>query len=130
MSLRDDILQADDLEREQVHVPEWDLDVWVRGLTAAERDAYEAEVVQLDDAGDVHMDRQNARAKLVVKCTVDEDGQRVFEPGDVDLLGEKSGKAVDRLFDAAQRLSGITEEDLDELVGKSENGPPAGSPTD
>lgn len=129
MGLRDDILDADDLDREKVHVPEWDVDLWVRALTAAERDEYESEIVQLDQAGDVQMDRRNARAKLVVKCVVDEDGQNVFRNGDAARLGQKSGRAVDRLFAAAQRLSGITEEDMDELVGKSETDLHEGSDT-
>lgn len=130
MSLRDEILQSDDLEKEQVHVPEWGVDLWIRSLTAAERDAYENEIVKISDEGETEYDPSNMRAKLVARSVVDEDGQRVFRDADVDRLGGKSGKALDRLFSVAQRLTGITDEDMDELVGNSGSARPDGSPSD
>ena len=46
MSLKEQILKADDLPKEKVNVPEWNVDVYVRALTAAERDGYEASLIQ------------------------------------------------------------------------------------
>lgn len=130
MSLRDQILQADDLERQEVEVPEWGVSVWVRGLTSAERDDYESELLEITEDGDKVLHRENARAKLLVRAVVDEDGNRVFGDEDVEALGEKSGRATDRLFDVAQELSGVTEEDVEELAGNSPGGPGEGSPSD
>ena len=45
-SLRDQILRAEDATSEKVHVSEWGVDVWVRGLTGAERDAIEDSMVK------------------------------------------------------------------------------------
>ena len=41
---RDDILGSDDLRLERVDVPEWNGVLYVRVMTAGERDQFEAEV--------------------------------------------------------------------------------------
>jgi len=111
---RETILEADDLNRRRVQVPEWSGEVLVRALTAAERDAFEADCLQ-DDQSTV--DLANVRAKLVARTVVDEEGDRVFRDSDVDALGRKSGAAVNRIWRVASELSGITEEDAEELAG-------------
>lgn len=47
--------------------------------------------------------------------------KRVFSDFDVDELGEVSAAALDRVFDACQKLSGITESDVVELTGELKN---------
>ncbi len=106
---RDSILSADDLPREEVHVPEWGGSVFVRTLTAGERDRFEGWI-----AGD-QFDR--FRAKLAALAVCDEAGARVFTDGDVDALAAKSCKALHRVADAAYRLNRFTKEDLEAIAG-------------
>jgi hypothetical protein len=106
-----DILSADDLPKEKVTVKEWGGDVMVRGLTAAERDEFEKEV--FDEEGNV---RGSFRPKLVTICCVDEEGKPLFNKGDDVGLAKKSGKAIQKIFRVAQRLSGMTNKDLEELA--------------
>jgi len=113
---RDDILNAQDLPTERVYVDPWGGEVLVRGLTAAERDEYEASIVRRKGQK-TEVDMRNIRAKLVVRCVVDENGQRVFRDEDAELLGQKSAAAVDRIFEVAQRLSGLSNRDIEELAG-------------
>lgn len=117
MSLRDQILDFTDLPSEDVTVPEWGgMTVHVRGLTAAERDAFEADSITGRGRNrDVNL--RNIRARLVVRCLVDDDGARVFGDDDVDALGGKSAAALNRLFDVASRLSGLSDADVEELAG-------------
>lgn len=115
---RDQILGAQDLRREEVQVTEWGGSVFVRGLTGKERDAYEESLMQ----GRGKIDYRNARAKLLVLCLVDENGERIFQADDADLLGEKAGAVLDRLFSVATRLSGLTPGDVEELLGNSGGG--------
>ena len=111
---RDAILQADDLPMETVSVPEWGGEVLVRGLTGTERDAFEESVLTgKGKQRDVSM--QNVRAKLVSRCLVDEEGERLFSDADVRALGQKSAAALTRVFDVAQRLSGLSPDDVEEL---------------
>ena len=114
--LRDTILAADDLPREKVEVAEWDVTVWVRTMTAAERDHFEASV-QSRNGSELAVNLENIRAKLVGSTVVDEAGVRVFSDADTVVLGAKSAAAMDTLFAVARRLNGLTGEDVEELVG-------------
>lgn len=111
---REQILECVDLQYEDVAVPEWGGTVRVRGLTGAERDAFESSFVQ-QQGTKTTFDMQNMRAKLVAMAVVDENGERLFSDRDVAALGRKSGAALQRVFEVAQRLSGLTDEDIDEL---------------
>lgn len=104
---RDAILTARDLPTEDVGVPEWGGTVRVRGLTAKERDEYEAATVDFRNPKKPTVNLRNTRARLVALCAIDEEGRRLFTREDVDALGDVSSTALDRVFQAAKRLSGI-----------------------
>ena len=123
---RDQILQAKDIQTEEVPVPEWGGAVLVRGLTGEERDGYEASIMSLRGT-DAQLNLRNARAKLVVKSVVDADGARLFSDQDVAALSNKSAAALQRVFEVAQRLSGLTANDVEELTKNSGNGQHADS---
>ena len=114
---RDAILQAQDLDRELVEVPEWGGAVYVRAMTGTERDAYERRMVTVrGDKPGVNLDGLvNMRAWVAATCIVDEKGERIFSEKDVRALGRKSAAALDRIYAVAMRLSGLTAEDLEEL---------------
>ena len=119
----DEIAGAQDLALERVHVSEWGGDVYVRGMTGAERDAFLASVI--DGQGKVVLD--NLTAKLITATLVDEAGSRLFTEGEVSLLAGKSAAALQRVFGVASRLSGISREDVEGLEKNSEGGRSAGS---
>jgi len=126
---RDAILEAQDLQHEEVYIPEWGGSVRVRTLTGAERDAFEQSIV--DQRGkDTRMNLRNIRAKLVALTVVDGDGKRLFSDADAKLLGQKSASALDKIFEVAQRLSGLRDEDVEELAKNSDDGLNAGSTLD
>ena len=114
----EDIRAVRDLPTEEVYVPEWDGTVLVRGLGGKAKDSYEESM--LKEGGGLNY--TNVRARLVVRCLVDEDGNRLFQDGDEEFLGTKSGVAIGRIFDVASRLSGLTKTDVETLVGNSEGG--------
>lgn len=116
---RDAILNADDIEKREVFIPEWNGHVIVRGMSGKERDAYEASIVK-QRGKDTQVNMKNARAKLVALCTIDETGKRLFTEADVVALSQKSAKALDRIFAVAMELSGISQDDLEELTKNSE----------
>jgi len=126
---REEILQAEDLPTEDVPVPEWGGTVRVRALKGYERDKFEDSVTD-QEGGTARVIAENLRAKLVALSIVDEQGKRLFSEDDVRRLGGKSAKALDRVFSVAQRLSGISSDDVDELVKNSGAGPSASSGSD
>lgn len=114
---RDDILDYDDIKTEVVPVPEWGAKAAVRlkVLSAAERDAFEASTVTTR-GGKQKPNLANLRARLVARCMVDAKGERVFQSGDVARLGNKSSKALDRLFAKCQEINGFTDKDIEDLT--------------
>ena len=116
------ILAAKDIETETVAVPEWGGEVRVRGLSAAERDGFEEQVVKREGKR-TRVILKDVRAKLAALCMVDEDGVRMFSDAEVGELTRKSAAALERVFKVAQRLSGITDDDVEELEKNSESGP-------
>lgn len=105
--LRESILTADDLPREAVEVPEWGLTVWVRTISASQRDAFEGAL-----AKDQYLD---VRARLAAYALCDEDGSPLFTEADIKALGMKSSAAISRIADVAMRLNAVTPKDLDAI---------------
>jgi len=119
---RDQILQVQDIVTEDVPVPEWGGTVRVRGLSGHERDAFEAGIVQ-PSGRTIRYTLENLRARLVALSVVDESGARLFSAADVVALGRKSAAALERVYNVAQRLAGLSNQDVEELAKNSESGP-------
>jgi len=115
---KDQILQADDIRKEQVEVPEWAGSVWVKTMSGKERDQLESSII--DTSGERNM--EHLRAKVVALSVVDEEGNRLFSFEDALELTKKSARALDRVFSVAQRLSGFTPKDVEELSKNSSAG--------
>ncbi len=126
---REDILAADDIERDRVEVPEWGGTVIVRGLTGTDRDAFEEAITQMRGKS-VVSNLANFRAKLVARAIVDENDKRMFTDVDVTALGKKSAKALQRVFRRAQELSGLADDEVEELTKALGEDSSAGSGSD
>ncbi len=118
----DAILQAQDIVTETVNVPLWGGDVLVRAMNGAERDLYEQSIL-VQKGKDTRVNMVNARAKLVVLSVVDEKGERIFNAADVAALSKKSADSLQRVFNVAMRLSGISDDDLNELIEENKESP-------
>lgn len=114
MLSRESILNVVDLPRETVFVPEWDGEVIVQGLTAKGRDDFEISL-STGKGKSQENNFRNLRARLVALAVVDAQGSRLFGDADVPALGTKSAVVLQRLFEVAQRLSGFTTADVDDL---------------
>jgi hypothetical protein len=111
---RDAILNVVDLKPEVVEVPEWGGSLYIRMLTASERDKFEASCVGTGKKQNL----TNIRARLVVLCACDEAGERLFTDGDAEALGRKSAAAVDKVFGACSKLNGFSSQDIEDLEGE------------
>ena len=113
---REAILGADDLPRELVDVPEWGGSVYVRSLMGHERDDVEQRVRE-QRTRDGQMKQAGVKALVVALCVSDEAGERLFTAEDAMALNEKSGAALDRIWQVAARLNHLLPEDVEELAG-------------
>lgn len=117
---------AQDAQTEDVECPEWGGWIRLRGLTGRERDAFEAGIMR-GRGRNRQPDLRNLRARLIVACAIDEEGNRLFSDADATMLGNKSARVIGRLFDAAQRLSGLSDDDIEELTEDFDDAPSGSS---
>lgn len=89
---------------------------YVRAMTAAERDAYEAEQFE---ASKCNKALDNFRARLVAKVVVGEDGNRLFTDDDAATLGALPATDIRPVFELAARVNALTAEDQRELEKNS-----------
>jgi hypothetical protein len=115
------ILEADDLPRERVPVPEWGGEVLVARLAGSARFAFHQYQAGLPTDSFDHV------AHLVALTVVDEDGVRLFTEEDVKALNEKSAAALLRVFRAALRHNRLGDTEVD--AAKGESGPSRSSAT-
>lgn len=121
---RDAILGASDLTRELVSVPEWGGEVYVRTMTGTERDAFETAIY---NSTAKRVNTENIRARLAAATLCDDKGVLLFAPKDLAALGAKSAKALDRVYETAQRLNGMSAKDVEDLAKNSGGGQSAAS---
>lgn len=126
---RDDILAADDRATETVEVPEWGGAVKVRALSGIERDHYMASLYSMKSNGQGGMEissvnLEGSQARLVSLAACDDTGERLFSEADVLALGGKSGAALDRVYQAASKISrlGQSIEQVKADLGAAQNG--------
>lgn len=126
---RDQILNVDDTVYKEVDVPEWGGSIRLRSLTGAQRDKIEQDSV-VQRGRKTSMNMVNFRAKIIAASAVDEAGQLLFVEKDVIALGKKAAGVLDRLSEVASKLSGMTEDDIEELTEGFDDAPSEGSTSD
>lgn len=119
---KSDILKASDLVFEDVEVSQWGGVVRVVAMSGTERDRWEAELVEVRNGKRV-LKQKNVRASLVARSIVGEDGKRLFTDEEIGELGRKSAAGLAVVFRVAQRLSGVSEDEMGELEKNSKAAP-------
>lgn len=123
------ILAAEDLPMEEVFVPQWGGSVLVRGLTAKQRGMFTRELVDQRKGGNV-LRLEQIQIRLCAMSIVQENGNRMFSDNDMAALAAKSAGALQIIFEVAQRLSGLSDEQVEELQGNSSETPSEDSLSD
>jgi hypothetical protein len=107
----DDILQADDSKVEPVKCPEWSGDVYIRSLTADERDKLER----------VISEGISETVALVSLSLCNEDGKSLnITPVQMKSLGRKAAGPMRRIAEQAMELNGWTEAARETIEKNSE----------
>ena len=111
MSLRDQILNSNDIPRKLVKVKEWNVEIEVRGMTGAER----TRILDLAQS-EAGMNLQMVYPEIVISTAFDaETGEKIFNPEDRTALLSKSANALDALATVGMRLSGFLAETSNDL---------------
>ena len=126
---KEQILAAKDAAPVPVEVPEWGGTVYVRPMSAGDRDDWESELITRVEKRkeSLREANKNLRAVFLAMCLCDDAGQLLFGPDDIEALSAKSYRAVDRAYDKAQTINGLSEADVAELEKNSAGAPDAAS---
>lgn len=109
------IRAVNDHQEVDVPVPEWGGKVRVRSLSTGEKQEFEQGMIKVKGKQrDVNL--KNLRERLIVKALV----QPRMTQTDIQMLSEKNALPVSRIYDVAAALSGLSDDDVESLVGKSE----------
>lgn len=102
--------------------------VYVRAMSATERDAWETEQwrrqqeVVAGRAVGLPNALVNIRARLVARTACDETGKLLFTVEQAAELGKSRADVLDAIWNVARRLAGLTKEDEAELLGNRDGG--------
>lgn len=130
MSLRDAILNADDIQHKDVKIPEWDgVTVRVMGFTDEQLGAWRAKTSALrarqrtgDQDLDFEISMKHMRAELLVKCLRDpETDKRIFKDNDAQRLAQKHAGVMQGLDALATHLSGLDKDYKDQVKDAEED---------
>lgn len=106
------IFAANDLPSSDVDMTEeWGGIIKIRMLSAAER-------LELEELAEKDK-KKNQIVSILLKCVVDEHGNRVFEDNDYDMLIRKSSNSLLKVYDAIMNLSNINKKSVDEVAKNS-----------
>lgn len=125
------ITAVKDVKLEMVPVPTWGGAVYVRTLTADQRDTFVSRFID-ESSGRVRVDVRHVTATLLAMTLCDASGTLLYpdQRVGVKVLAVKAAVVCDPLFDKALHLNGLTAEDIEELAGNSPAPTSRDSPTD
>ena len=117
---RDQILGVIDLPLKEIAVPAWgdDVTVWLRTMSVAERDRM---FMLARDLSTGQLDPENFRAKVLVFCICDAEGNRLFREDEADLLGQKSAEAIVLLYNEARALNKLDRSETETVEDARKN---------
>lgn len=117
---RKSLLKKEDLDIKKVNLNKEDF-VFVRQMTGRERDSFEQSIMEIKQDGKgnqtVRQNLKDFRAKLIVHTVCDEDGKNILETKDFETLSKNmSAATLEKLVNEAQKLNGMSQNDVDDLV--------------
>ena len=120
-----DILNADDMKKEKVEIPEWGGCVYVCSITGAEREEHGERFLddELKPKTLSRADLRKFKRALLMQSICDVKGNRMFIPENIEGLIKKNPDIIDMLFDKAQKISGLEPDSTEEPVKNSEEIP-------
>jgi hypothetical protein len=127
---KEQILAARDQVVERLEVPEWGGAVYIRSISAKERGVIEAAAARWKES----KGRDDSFVKtftlhMAGMALCDADGNRLFSDQEIAQLADRNAAAIAHVAEAAQRLAGLTKEDIQALEKNSGEAQPDDSPS-
>src|SRR5204862_7582190 len=100
--------------REEIDLPELAGSVFVRSMSAGQRDRLENAFLKSPG--------QHVRARVAAYCLCDEKGDPLFSEADLPALSDLPASVLDRVYEAGLRLSRLLGRDREELEKNLDSG--------
>lgn len=111
MALGREALGRKHFKQETIHVPEWDGDVILRGMTAGEQSHIQELATKGVNTKEKSVTNSNAISAMaryaVIYGWIDEDGNNVLTKEDLKALQDEPFSVIQRLSAVVMRLSGL-----------------------
>jgi len=91
-------------------------EIHMRGLSGRELTEYQNSLTIMLSSGQMKPNTRHAMAKLVALCAINEDGSPYFDKHEIGQLDDAPARIIIPLFESAQRLCGLTDEDFKEMT--------------
>lgn len=101
-----------------LYIPELERNVRIRYMTGKEVDAYRQSVT-IGTGQNMTINQKGMRAKLAVLALANADGSRMFKDTDIHRVGTWESMVLERIFDRARKINGLTNDDTDTEEGNS-----------
>lgn len=121
MSLtRDQILSNKSFRSKTIQIDEWGGEVRLKAISGAEREALEDAVYER--IGDKLQVKKGASllTALLLRSMCDDDGNRLFQDGDIEFIRGIDSVTLNKLFKVAADVNGLSGEEEREIEKNSE----------
>ena len=100
----------------EVDIPEWGGKVFIRYITADEREEWESlDWVQTAN-GTLKYNKEHIRARFLAFCLADENGDLLFSQDDIDVLSKQPAHIISGLYQIARQINVVGDDDILELA--------------
>jgi len=115
MNLRETILNSDDLVKEVMVIPEWDVTINVCSMTGKQR----ADLLDKAKEGEAKgQDLADFYSKILAMTVRDpEDNSLIFTEEDYDALMDKNVKVIERVVEVSLKINGLSNDSIEEAEG-------------
>lgn len=105
---------ANQTKLEPLELPELGGTVYVKAMTAGEREQFEQDMTSND-----LVKSKKVRATVFANSVTDENGNRLFTPDDIDSINSLPASIVSKVFDKSNELNGINTQQVIEQAEKN-----------
>lgn len=121
LTTRNELLGLTKRRFKTIDIPELDLTFRIQSLTEREKSEYETALLTKTGRGVSRERLTDAARRLMVLCLVDDDNNRLLEPGDVNALSQLDAIVAAKIYNECQTHCGFGEEDIEQIVKNSES---------
>lgn len=87
----------------------------IREMSLSVRTTYESELMNYQNGKKSQLD---VRSNILLQCVVDENGTRVFNDSDINVVKQMPSKLASDIFDKILAISGLDNEEIEEGKGE------------